>query len=166
MKTALPDSINTIQEAKKFLLDLYNNDESYHPEDRAEDIFFIDEKGVIDKNSKRFFSDEEAEKLNELMSQIYEIDGNDGNHADPVFDPCAFLLRLQLDKTFLFKDKTGRGITNKMEIQDLLMLDEEDLEESDSSEKLGDWVEYAEEGDEWENRIMKIICTNTKSLKK
>jgi len=37
MKTTLPDSITTIDEAKKFLTDLHKNGESYNPEDNAKD---------------------------------------------------------------------------------------------------------------------------------
>lgn len=80
MKTALPDSINTVEEAKKFLTDLYNNGEAYHPEDSA---ILID-----------IFTQQEGEQLNKLMSHIYNLDGNNGNHATPKFDPCKFLLDL------------------------------------------------------------------------
>jgi hypothetical protein len=71
MKTILPSAISTKTEAETFLTDLHNNNESFHPEDDATDI--------------EIFSENEGNKLNELMNQIYLIDD---------FDPCEFLLNL------------------------------------------------------------------------
>lgn len=74
MLTKLPQSITTIDEARKLLTDLYNNGESFHPEDDANDI-------VGD-----LFTKEEGDKLNDLMGQIYDLPGD--------FDPCEFYLIL------------------------------------------------------------------------
>lgn len=80
MKTSLPIAIHTIAEAKKFLKELYNNNESFHPEDNAKDI--------ITSNGKRLFTDSEADKLNALMDQIYYLKS---------FDPCEYIINLDSD---------------------------------------------------------------------
>jgi hypothetical protein len=64
------------------------------------------------------------------------------------------------DKTFLLKDKTGRGITNPdADIAHLISSLGDDELESDNGENLEDWADDAEIGDEWENRTMLIVCT-------
>jgi hypothetical protein len=82
MKTTLPAAINTIGEAENFLTSLHNNNEAFHPEDDATDL-------VGD-----LFTQSEGEQLNKLMNDIYNLEGNNGNHATPIFDPCEFLLSL------------------------------------------------------------------------
>lgn len=80
MKTKLPESINTVEEAKDFLQNLHNNGESYHPEDDAHDILWTGANPTP----------EECDQLNKLMSDIYEnID-----FYETGFDPCGFLLDL------------------------------------------------------------------------
>lgn len=88
MKTTLPAKIETKEQAIAFLTELHKNGEAFHPEDDATDIYIG--KGDI----SRLFTDEEADKLNELMIQIYDLDGNNGNHLNPEFDPCHVLLVL------------------------------------------------------------------------
>ncbi len=96
MKTSLPESIKTIDEAKAFLTDLYNNGESYHPEDSAE--------GIVWNNGVEV-SPAEAEQLDSLMSDIYMLPGNDGRHNDPLaFDPAGFLLELDPDYNKMVAD--------------------------------------------------------------
>lgn len=85
MTTLLPESIATIEQAQKFLTDLYNNGESYHPEDSAHDL-------VND-----LFTPAECDKLDLLFIDIYNLNGNNGNHANPVFDPCEFLIDLDIE---------------------------------------------------------------------
>ena len=88
MKTVLPAAIKTIEEAKAFLTELHKNNEGYHPEDDARDIVNIE-------TDERIFTDEEAEMLNSLMADIYNLDGNDGKHdMSIVFCPCGFLFDL------------------------------------------------------------------------
>ncbi len=82
MKTLLPDQIKTVSEAKAFLTSLHANGESYHPEDDANSLCGDP------------FTKEEGDKLNKLMIDIYHLDGNDGNHINPKFCPCGFLLLL------------------------------------------------------------------------
>lgn len=72
MKTILPKEIKTAEEAIILLTALYNNNEAYHPEDKAEDC--IDHMCTI----------EECMELNEIMKQIYDL--------KPSFDPCDWLL--------------------------------------------------------------------------
>ena len=58
-------------------------------------------------------------------------------------------------KTFLWKDKTGRGVKNKMTLNEILELEnEQDYNDND----LHEWAENAEAGDEWEDRVMKFVC--------
>lgn len=85
MKTIIPANINTLDEAKSFLTNLHINGEAYHPEDSAE---------TVENNDGRLFTDEESVKLNILMDQIYNLDGNNGDHRNPKFDPCCFILDL------------------------------------------------------------------------
>ncbi len=79
MKTNLDRTITTQDEAESFLSELFDNGESFHPEDDARNIIKF-------ATAERIFTDEEADKLNDLMSSIYEI-------LD--FDPCGYLLDLQ-----------------------------------------------------------------------
>lgn len=72
MKTILPDSISTIEEAKKLLLDLHNNGEAFHPEDDATQM------------CGNIFTHEEGTKLNKLMDDIYNLPGNDGKHDNSI----------------------------------------------------------------------------------
>jgi hypothetical protein len=76
LKTVLPAKITTIEQAKQYLTDLYNNSESYHPEDSASDCLDIDA--------------ETGAKMDELMEQVYGFFSDD-------FDPCGFLLHLDPD---------------------------------------------------------------------
>jgi len=74
MKTTLPNKIETVEEAKKFLTDLYNNNEAFHPDDNAHDIIWPDKPNP---------SKEELDKLNELMEACYKV-----------CDPCEILVNL------------------------------------------------------------------------
>jgi hypothetical protein len=99
MKTNLPDSINTIDEAKTFLTDLFNNGESFHPEDDAFDINWP--KGEQP-------TDEECSKLNNLMADIYNLEGNHSPY-DMVFDPCEFLLMLDPEYVKLMNEDLNQS---------------------------------------------------------
>lgn len=86
MKTALPDSIKTVEEAKAFLTALHSNSEAFHPEDDAHDILW---------DLENVPTYEECEQLNKLMDDIYNLPGNDGKHDNSIaFCPCGFLLDL------------------------------------------------------------------------
>lgn len=80
MKTVLPNKIETVDQAKQLLTDLHNNGESFHPEDNPMDCL----SGI---------TDEEGEKLNQLMNEIYLLPGNE-HYQNMIFDPCEFLLNL------------------------------------------------------------------------
>lgn len=78
LKTELPTYITTLDEAKKYLKELYTNGEAYHPEDMAGDCL----PGITENQAKL---------MDSLMSDIYEIaKGTD-------FDPCQFILELDPD---------------------------------------------------------------------
>lgn len=87
MFTTLPPAINTIDQAKAFLTELYENGEAFNPEDDANDIVFPVHHAQVPDRS-------ECDQLNKLMADIYELPGNNSAH-DMVFDPCGFLLDLQ-----------------------------------------------------------------------
>lgn len=78
IKTSLPESITTIDQAKAFLQSLHDNGEAYHPEDDANSIEWMNS----DETNP---TAEECEQLNKLMADIYAIGG---------FDPCEYLLLL------------------------------------------------------------------------
>ena len=58
-------------------------------------------------------------------------------------------------KKFFFKDKTGRGITGEFSLAEIYTWDDE---MDDSDNQLHDWATFADVGDEWEMRTMKLIC--------
>lgn len=61
----LPSTLTTIPEVESFIELLYSNDKFFHLDDDAKDIIYPD--------GKQFFTDEEADKLNELKAQAFEI---------------------------------------------------------------------------------------------
>lgn len=60
-----------------------------------------------------------------------------------------------MNKEFIFKDKTGRGIVTKVSSQALL--ENPDEEDYDGS-SLHEWVEDADLGDQWHNSTMQLTC--------
>lgn len=103
MTTTLPTEIKTIEQAKAYLAELYNNGESYHPEDPA---------NLVDWQFTEPTADE-CLQLDKLMSDIYKLPG---------FDPCQFLLLLNNSfyndefKTNLINGKYTTGTTYKCSI--------------------------------------------------
>lgn len=86
LKTQLPKTILSIDEAKEFLTKLHLNGEGYHPEDDANDCL------------SHIASKEEGDKLNDLMSQIYDLKN---------FDPCEFLVDSHLSDLVEMKIAEG-----------------------------------------------------------
>lgn len=91
MKTKLPNQIKTVKEAKAFLTELIINDESYHPEDNANDVFL----GTI-KNERGILTKAECDQLNKLMDDIYDLPNG--------FDPCRFILNYLVLQTEQLND--------------------------------------------------------------
>lgn len=60
LKTTLPDSITTLDQAKAYLTNLYNNGESYHPDDDSKDCL----NGISEQDGKH---------MNMLMDQVFEL---------------------------------------------------------------------------------------------
>lgn len=77
MKTNLPESITTIEEAEAFLSELHENGESFNPDDAAQDVAW-----PIGKHPNRY----ELTKLNILMNEVLNVDG---------FDAYDYLLELE-----------------------------------------------------------------------
>lgn len=75
MKTILPESIDNAADAERFLKELHNNGEAYHPEDDARDIMWPCPEPTA----------QERDHLNRLMQQMWKLQG---------FDPCEVLLKL------------------------------------------------------------------------
>jgi len=65
-------------------------------------------------------------------------------------------------KTFFYKDKTGRGFSNKMTANDLLQIDND---QDWNDQELHQFVVNAEEGDKWEDSASEIICIESLNLK-
>ena len=67
-------------------------------------------------------------------------------------------VELSNEKEFMVKDKTGRGFVSTLDESDLL--ERWDLEEQDDYDvTLGEFIDEAEIGDEWETRDTKITRT-------
>lgn len=76
MKTELPKELKTIEEATKFLHDLTDNGEAYHPEDSAHNIIW---------NLEEEPTEEECDHLNKLMDDIYDLEWIGT-------DPCGIIM--------------------------------------------------------------------------
>lgn len=146
MKTNLPASILTVQEAKEFLTVLFDNGESYHPEDDAADVGNWSMTIFLP-----IFTEPEAEQLNKLMEDIYNLEGNNGNHANPIFDPCGFLLDLAEEriKPYIYKGATiyrssnGNAITVTEIHENIIVLK---MGDSTFSEEMEDIVTHFKTG--------------------
>ena len=143
MKTQLPQSINSIEEAKAFLAALHSNNEQFHPEDDAHEIEWLT---IEDENNCPTVS--ECDQLNKLMNDIYNLPGNN-DAQNMAFDPCGYLL--DLAKNFLVRDKTGRGYTAKPTLADL-----KEWDEVQDDEELIEWLSECEVGDHREERTLSI----------
>lgn len=109
MKTKLPDSIKTIEDAKRLIKSLFDNGEGFHPEDDAHDIIW----GEGTTMSKK-----EGDKLNVLTEQMYSIEGNDisAHRYGRGFDPCAYYMELIDERKLFFAEVNREGV--KMTICD------------------------------------------------
>lgn len=63
-------------------------------------------------------------------------------------------------KLFFWKDKTGRGFTEKFYLEDIQNNYDPDNPDvvSYDGESLQEWAEKADESDEWENAANHYIC--------
>lgn len=94
------------------------------------------------------------------MDDIYKLEG--GNHANPVFDPCQFLLRER--EIYNVRDLTGRENHYEINANDLLdslgeikpVQDEEDAQDVENRE-LAEWIERAEYCDEYQTNDKKYF---------
>jgi hypothetical protein len=96
MKTPLPTDIKTIEQAKEFLSALHGNGETFHPEDDAFDILW----NMPEQDMPTMA---ECERLNKLMDEIYNLEGNN-DPQNMVFDPCGYLLDLDKNSYFVSID--------------------------------------------------------------
>lgn len=108
MKTNLPATITSVEEAKAFLTELQANGEAYHPEDNAHDI----EWRNMPEDQKPDYI--QFRLLNKLMNDIYVLNGND--HTCPVFDPCEFLLELDPDYAGAISNVEELGVYQQSDI--------------------------------------------------
>lgn len=83
MKTKLPNTIESVEEAKSFLTELYNNGEGFNPEDGALNIEFE----YNDNTAKPTWS--ECLQLDRLMDM-----------CELYLDTCEFLLELFNNELF------------------------------------------------------------------
>lgn len=157
MKTQLPTAITTRLEAEALLTALHSNGEAYHPEDAAGQI-------ISYETHQRLFSDTEAAQLDLLMEQIYNLPGNDGNHAGPLsFDPCEHLLNLDNPRQFFVKDQTGTGHhfpTNAAGLKSFFNDQIEELD-TDAQEEALNFITGAEAGDDYNDFPgFAVTCTS------
>jgi len=75
MRTPLPSSITSVPEAQAFLKALYDNNESFHPDENALEI-------IHSETDQPLFTVEEAIAINALLDQISELKD---------FNPCEYL---------------------------------------------------------------------------
>ena len=85
METKLPKEIKDLDGAKKLLKDLYENGESFHPED---DPFDIEWSGGVRPSL------DEKIKLKQLFIEMYELPEME-KYPDVEWDPCGYLLDLE-----------------------------------------------------------------------
>lgn len=78
----LPSKIETVCQAQAFLNLLFVNDLMYHCEDDATDCL----KGLVSQAA--------ANQINKLISDIYDLPGND-SPQNMAFDPCSYCLKLE-----------------------------------------------------------------------
>lgn len=78
IKTDLPEHISSFEEAKKYLTDLYNHGESYHPDDPAADCF----DGI---------HEQDAHHMDFLMDDVFKFFKENGG------DVYLFILHLDPD---------------------------------------------------------------------
>ena len=83
MKTKLPNIIESVEEAKGFLTELYNNGEGFNPEDGALNIEFEYDDGTVKPTWN------ECLQLDRLMDM-----------CEKYLDTCEFLLELFNDEVF------------------------------------------------------------------
>ena len=57
-------------------------------------------------------------------------------------------------KEFFWKDKSGRGFSNTLTLEDLQSIEEQNWD----GDELADWANEAEQGDEFVNATSKYIC--------
>lgn len=82
MKTALPDQIKSVLDAKKLFVDLIANGEVFNPDDDANEIIW---NGV---NVTKY----EREQINRLMGQMWDLPGIVGSSNPDGFCPHGFIL--------------------------------------------------------------------------
>lgn len=150
-KTSLPEKINTIEEAKKFLRELHANNEHYHCEDDANDCL----QGYVTK--------EQGDRLNKLMNDIYSLDCNK-DRTNLGFCPCGFLLMEM--REFKVIDLTGRGNHSGPCSGNILLettgevSEENDEDQNLQIEELHYWIETCEDGEEFQTNDTKYIRIN------
>jgi hypothetical protein len=66
MTTKLPTQLTDEYQVNNFIEELYTHGEFYHLDDDAKDI-------INNKTNQRLFTDDEADKLNELMEQAFNV---------------------------------------------------------------------------------------------
>lgn len=76
MKTVLPEKLYSIEDAKAFFDELIRNNEEFHPEDDAFDVYF----------TSSYVPDWQRERLNSLMFDLYAMEWPEG------FDPCGYII--------------------------------------------------------------------------
>lgn len=153
MKTTLPKKITTLEEAKAFLTNLFNNDESYDPMEDAHDINWTTCKPT----------DEEKDQLNELISDIYDLPPQDNGKSfdaaefwwDMVLEANPMLNKLKVEPTLELPDRIN-SVEEAKKFLEYLMEIENAPECIQSNYHDSDWrgVEATKEEKKQLNKLM------------
>ena len=127
MKTKLPPKINSVDEAKALLTALYENKESFHPDDDANEL-------VGDP-----FTKVEGDKLNTLLEQMFVLDGFDPN--DFTFN-LMYVHVLESHGRYLTKPSKNGDAQWVKDIEHAWVLSEKALETFYKEEKFKEYHNY------------------------
>lgn len=156
MKTTLPNKITTLEEAKAFLTDLFNNGESYDPMEDAHDINWANCEPT----------DEEKDQLNELISDIYDLPPLDNGKSfdaakfwwDLVVEANPMLNRLKEAPSLELPDQIN-SVEEAKKFLEYLMEIENASEHIENNFRESDWrgVEATKEEKKQLNKLMEDI---------
>lgn len=109
-------------------------------------------EGKCFSRGKDYTVDKDIHELHQLMN-VTVINDNGQPHTISTWYKHFEIVP---SKRFMYKDKTGRGISNPNFTLDDVLSCEDELNYSGDS--LHEWANECDESDEWENATMKFIC--------
>lgn len=97
MKTKFPEKIETPTQAKAFMRSIVKMDVCLHPDDDANDI--------VDRDGKKFFSDKDADRINDLYEQVFNLTD---------FDPYEYGIQIMNSKYGIHTPHQTQYTINKL----------------------------------------------------